>query len=77
TPDRVEELQELVSEKNVSCVLSDPQTRSEWSDLIREGTDAGTALADATGGTLDAGPSQYQGTLINLANAYAACLSGN
>lgn len=75
SPNRIEELQDLVTERNVSCVLSDPQTRSEWSDLIREGTDAGTALIDATGGTIETGPQQYRGTLLALATAYADCLS--
>ena len=75
SPDRIAELQELVAEKEVSCVLSDPQTRNEWSDLIREGTDAGTALADATGSALTSGTDQYRGTLLALATAYTSCLS--
>lgn len=74
-PDRIAELQDLVAEQNVACVLSDLQTRVEWSDLIREGTDAGTALADPLGSTLDIGPSLYHTTLIDLANAYVECLS--
>ncbi|SLN23144.1 zinc ABC transporter substrate-binding protein [Pseudooctadecabacter jejudonensis] len=74
-PDRIAELQDRVTADDVDCVLSDNQTRAEWSDLIRENTDAGTAVADPMGGAFEVGPAHYRATLTALAASYAACLN--
>ncbi|HCP81162.1 MAG TPA: hypothetical protein DIT67_06080, partial [Octadecabacter sp.] len=74
-PDRIAALQDLIRENDITCVLSDPQSRREWVDLVREGTDANTALADPLGTAYAQGPDHYAATLRGLANAYAACLA--
>ncbi|WP_375280379.1 zinc ABC transporter substrate-binding protein [Pseudooctadecabacter sp.] len=62
-PDKIADLQARIAEDNIACVLTDPQARAEWSDLIREGSDARTALADPIGDTFDLGPQHYRHTL--------------
>lgn len=74
TPDHLAELQEFVAEQNITCVLTDPQSRSEWVDLVREGTSAKTALADPLGAEFPLGPDHYAQTLRAAAAAYVACL---
>lgn len=75
SPAKIDELQTLVRDQNVSCVLSDPQSRATWVDLVREGSDARTALADPIGTTIEIGPDHYDQTLRSMADAYAACLA--
>jgi len=75
SPAKIAELQADVRSQDVVCVLSEPQARRELSDLVREGTDARTAIVDPLGGTIDAGPDHYAQTLTALAAAYVACLS--
>lgn len=76
TPDDITALQSMVAELNVTCVLSDPQARREWSDLVREGTPTRTAVVDPMGGNIPTGPDHYRDTMLGLARAYADCLGG-
>lgn len=74
TPDVVADLQDLVRDTPVACVLSDPQSRPEWVDLVRNDTPARTALADPMGTSFAPGPDHYAQTLRAMATAYADCL---
>lgn len=76
SPARIAELQELVADAGVVCVLTDPQSRAEWGDLVREGTQARTALVDPMGGAFDLGADHYPQTLAAVADAFAGCLKG-
>lgn len=76
SPAKIADLQAMMQDLGVVCVLSDPQARSEWSDLVREGTPARTAMADPMGGAFDAGPDHYRLTLLAMSQAYADCLGG-
>lgn len=76
-PDRIAALQYLVRDKNITCVLSDPQSRSEWVDLVREGTNANTTVADPLGAAFPQGADHYAATLRGLADAYYTCLGGS
>lgn len=74
-PARIAALRDLVASGGVVCVLTDPATDPAWSDLIREGTAARTALADAEGVSLDPGPDLYPALLTGLAAALTECLA--
>lgn len=74
SPAKVAQLQGMVRDLGVTCVLSDPQARTEWSDLVREGTAARTAIADPMGGGIAPGPDHYFQMMTALADAYADCL---
>ncbi len=75
SPDQIADLQALVRAQSIGCVLNDPQSRSEWVDLVREGTDAKTALADPVGGAIPLGPDHYAGTILAIADAFVDCLT--
>jgi zinc transport system substrate-binding protein len=75
-PAQIAELRDLVREDGISCVLSDPQTRREWVDLVRDGSNARTAIADPMGTAFAPGPDHYEQTLRAIAAAYAQCLGG-
>ena len=75
SPAQIDALLEQVRQDNVVCVLSDPQTRVEYVDLVREGSNAATAVADPLGTTFAPGLDHYDQTLRAIANAYAECLS--
>lgn len=76
SPARISELQALIADIDVVCVLTDPQSRAEWSDLVRDGTDARTTRVDPMGGTFDPSPDHYIQTITALTDAYAECLAG-
>ena len=76
SPAKIADLQADVRAMDVVCVLSDPQARQEWGDLVREGTSARTAVADPLGGAFAPGKDHYTQTLTALSDAYVACLSG-
>lgn len=61
-------------DSSVVCVLSDPQSRVEWVDLVREGTDVRNAVADPMGGAFSVGADDYRQTIMLLRAAYAECL---
>jgi zinc transport system substrate-binding protein len=67
----------LIRENNITSVISDPQSRSEWVELVRDGTDANTALADPLGAAYPRGADHYAATIRGLADAYATCLGGS
>jgi len=74
SPNKIAQLQDMVRDQGVACVLSDPQSRREWVDLVREGSGARTALADPMGTAYPVGPDHYVQTLRGIADAYADCL---
>lgn len=76
SPDAIAALQNLVREDNVQCVLSDPQSRTAWIDLVREGSTTRTAFADPLGTNIAPGPDHYAATLREVSAAYVACLGG-
>ncbi len=77
SPSHIAELQTMMRDLGVTCVLNDPQTRVDWVDLVREGSGAKTARVDPMGTTIPTGPDHYAQTLLSMADAYGACLSPN
>lgn len=76
SPDTIASLQAMIRDDGIQCVLSDPQSRTNWVDLVRDGSDARTALADPMGGAFAPGPDHYTQTITALADAYKDCLGG-
>jgi len=74
-PQRVRAVQDRIAEDNIACVLTDPQVTPVWADLVREGTEAKTAMADPLGGAIAPGPDHHAQTLRAMAGALVACLS--
>jgi len=76
SPTHIDEMRTLVRDGGVVCVLSDPQSRGAWVDLVREGSNARTAFADTMGTSFAPGPDHYEQTLRSIAAAYVDCLGG-
>lgn len=75
SPDRIAELQAYVRDEGVACVLTDPQSRDAWVELVRDGTDTRTALADPMGSDFAIGVDHYAQTMLAIAQGYADCLT--
>ncbi|MCX7300937.1 MAG: zinc ABC transporter substrate-binding protein [Rhodobacterales bacterium] len=74
-PARISELMATISEENVTCILTDPDTSDEWSALLSEGSVTKTARTDPDGISMDPGPGLYAAILTNITNALVTCLS--
>jgi len=72
-PERISELQTLIADAGVTCILTDREINGAWVDVIRSGTDAGTAFIDSIGADLDAGPDLYPAMMRTLAQTIADC----
>ncbi len=73
-PARIAELRAMLEDQRIDCVLTDPQTSAEWSDLLREGNAARSAMADPDGTMLTPGPGLYPELIDGLAAALQDCL---
>ena len=77
-PARVGELQAKVASGAVTCVLTDPQTSPEWTDVLREGSIARTAFVDPDGGSQAAGletvAALYPAIIRQIAAGLVSCL---
>lgn len=74
-PARVAALRDRVAEGDIACILTDPQTNPEWTDVLREEGLAETALVDADGTMVTPGPDAHVTILRQIADALAGCLS--
>ncbi|WP_394196971.1 zinc ABC transporter substrate-binding protein [Litoreibacter albidus] len=72
-PARVERIQTLVRDLNVSCAFSEPQFSAGLVDTVLEGTDANAAILDPMGVNQTAGPDLYNNVLRDMAQAIADC----
>ncbi len=77
-PARVAELQDKVAHGAITCVLTDPQTSPEWTDVLREGSIAKTAFVDPDGSSqaegLESLEALYPTIIRQLAAGLADCL---
>lgn len=77
-PARIADLQAQVASGAITCVLTDPQTSPEWTDVLRDGNIARTAFVDPDGGsqagTVTSLPALYPAIITSIADALAACL---
>lgn len=74
SPARIAEIQSLVAEHEVSCVLAEPQYNPDLVATVLDGTAANTAVIDPLGVDLTPGPSLYRALLSGMATSLAGCL---
>ena len=73
SPSRIESIQDVVREHKVTCVFSEPQFSEGLVNTVLDGTNAGVAVIDPLGATLDAGPELYPNLLRAMAKSIANC----
>jgi zinc transport system substrate-binding protein len=74
--DRIKEIQNKISELNVSCVFQEPQFDAKLVSVVLEGSNAKSAALDPLGTGLENGPGLYPQLLKGLADALKGCLGG-
>ena len=79
-PARIAALRDRVASGAITCVLTDPQTSPDWTEVLRDGSIAGTAFVDPDGGSLAAEATDmvglYPAIITQIATALADCLDG-
>lgn len=77
-PARITGLQARVAIGAITCVLTDPQTSPEWTELLRDGSIAKTAFVDPDGGSQSVGVDNlavlYPAIITSIAMGLASCL---
>ena len=74
SPARIAEIQSRVADRNVTCVLSEPQFSAGIVAAVMDGSSANAGVLDPLGSDLEPGVSLYPSLLKNLANSLADCL---
>lgn len=70
-PAHLREIRDLVAEGQITCILSDIETNPGTLAMLRDGSDIGTAMIDAT----DSAGAGYAGMMRSIAGALASCAS--
>ena len=73
SPARVAEIRDVVAERNVTCVFSEPQFNPGLVATVLDGTGAGTAVLDPLGAKLEPGAQFYPALLQDIGTAIAGC----
>ena len=77
-PARVAALRDKVASGAITCVLTDPQTSPEWTEVLRDGSIAATAFVDPDGGSQSGRVSSlsalYPAIITSIADGLTACL---
>ncbi|PSK87284.1 zinc transport system substrate-binding protein [Limimaricola soesokkakensis] len=73
-PARLAALREMIEAGSITCILTDPETPPDLVALLRENTQAKTAMADPDGLRLEPGPDLYPALIEDLAAAFESCL---
>lgn len=73
SPARIAEIRDVVSERNVACVFSEPQFNQGLVATVLDGTGAGTAVLDPLGAKLEPGAGFYPALLQDIGAAIAGC----
>lgn len=74
-PARIRAMQARMAEDDIACILTDPQTSTDWAELVSEGMVVRLVPADTTGAFITPGPDHYSATIRALANSLTECLS--
>ena len=78
-PASMSDLQNKVASGTVTCVLTDPQTSPEWTEVLRDGSIARTAFVDPDGGSQAAGLNAledlYPAIIRQIAAGLTDCLN--
>ena len=77
-PARIAALRDMVNSGTIACILTDPQTSPEWTDLLRDGSIVATAFVDPDGSSqlaaLEDPADLYPAIITALATALVDCL---
>lgn len=73
SPARISELQTLITEKGVDCVLSEPQFNAGLVKTLLAGTSAHSGVIDPLGQGIEAGPDFYAQLIQGVADSFDAC----
>lgn len=68
-PAHLREIRDLVAEGRITCILSDIETNPGTVAMLRQGSDIGTVMIDAT----DSSGAGYAGMMRSIAGALASC----
>lgn len=74
SPARISEIQDRIADRNISCVLSEPQFDAGIVSAVMAGSEAQTGVLDPLGADLTPGPEFYNRLLRRLATSLADCL---
>ena len=74
SPARLSEISALIAERDIACVLSEPQFNPKIVAAVAGGTGVSSAVLDPLGAGLEPGPQLYPALLNGLAAALAKCL---
>jgi len=73
---RIRELQELIADGKVRCILTEPQSDQGLIKVLIENTAVKTVNVDPSGSTFEPGPDLYFMHIESVASAFQECLSG-
>ena len=74
SPARITEIQDLIADQGIVCVLAEPQFNPGLVATVLDGTDAQTGILDPLGSDLEPGPALYPQLIRNLSTALAGCM---
>lgn len=74
SPARIAEIQALIADEGINCVLAEPQFNSGLVEAVLDGTSAQTGVLDPLGSDLEPGPALYPELIRNMSTALAGCM---
>ena len=74
SPARISEIQDLIADQGIDCVLAEPQFNPGLVATVLDGTEAQTGILDPLGSDLEPGPALYPLLIRNLSTALAGCM---
>jgi zinc transport system substrate-binding protein len=74
SPARIAEIQGMIAEEGIDCVLAEPQFSASLVATVLDGTEAQTGILDPLGSDLEPGPALYPQLIRNLSTALAGCM---
>lgn len=73
SPARIAEIRDVVAERGVTCVFSEPQFNPGLVATVLDGTGAKTVVIDPIGTKIPTGPDYYTALILGLGEAMAGC----
>ena len=70
---QIAEIQDLVKDKNIKCIFSEPQFNPKIIETIAQDTGIKTGVLDPLGSIFDAGKSQYFTLINDIGNKLKGC----
>lgn len=74
SPARIAEIQDLIVDQGINCVLAEPQFNPGLVATVLDGTEAQTGILDPLGSDLEPGSALYPQLIRNLSTALADCM---